>query len=144
MVLPMKSNFIRMAALSMVLAILFLPLPGHAESQAAVEQKFTTFAGTWILKIETAYLYTRQNPKIEFADGRYQASFYQIAADSIQTDVKAAAGSSSIFTGVLQYHEYLFQNTGATRDQALAGPFEPASLKKMTEIFLYDNGSWMP
>jgi hypothetical protein len=140
----MKSNYLCIAALAIILAGLFFNLPCYAESQTAVEKKFNTFAGNWIFRIETAYLYTRKNPKIEFSNGQYRASFHQVAPDTIQTDVKPAAGSSSIFTGVLQYNEYLFQSKGATRDQALAGPFEPISLKKMTEIFLYDNGSWMP
>jgi len=125
------------------LAVTLFPLLCHAEPQTAVEKKFETFALNWIFRIETAYLHTRKTPKIEFINGRYQASFHQIVPDSIQTDVKPASGSSTIFTGVLQYHEYLFQSTGDTQSRALAGPFEPVSLKKMTEIFLYENGSWI-
>lgn len=140
----MKNNPAAIAVVFMVLAGLFFALPCRADTLQAVEQKFDVFARNWVFRIETAYLHTRENPKMAFADGRYQASYFYLAPDSIQTHVKPAAGSTSIFTGVLQYHEYLFQSEGTTREQALAGPFAAASLKKMTEIFLYENGSWMP
>jgi len=57
--------------------------------------------------------------------------------------VKKSDGSSGIYTGVLQYNEYLFQSAGSTRQLAETGKFEPGPMRQMIEIFLYEKGSWV-
>lgn len=107
------------------------------------DTQFKTFGKSWVQKIQSAYLYSREHPKIEPDGTIYVASYYYIDPASVRTDVQQAPGSDQIYTGVLHYNEYLFQSRGNTREQALAGQYAPFSMKQMMEIFLYQDGSWV-
>ncbi len=57
--------------------------------------------------------------------------------------MKPADSEDDMYTGVLQYREYLFESIGRTRDLAKTGKYTVRSVRQMTEIFLYDKGSWV-
>ncbi len=54
--------------------------------------------------------------------------------------MKPADSEDDMYTGVLQYREYLFESIGRTRDLAKTGKYTVRSVRQMTEIFLYDKG----
>jgi hypothetical protein len=116
--------------------------PCQAEDQETVSLKFKHFAGKWIGTLQDAYLHTKDAPKLVITEDQYAARYYYLDESSIKTSVKKAGGTGNMYTGMLQYKEYLLESTGKTRDLAESGKFTVRSVKQMTEIFLYDNGSW--
>jgi len=117
--------------------------PCQAEDLDTVSLKFQEFVQEWVLKLQTSYLYTHDKPELIQTSNQYTARYYHLDETSIKTEVKKADNSNQIYTGVLQYNEYLFQSAGQTRQLAETGKFAVKSMKQMTEIFLYEKGSWV-
>lgn len=130
------------AILIILMAVIFLP-PCLADDFDIVNTKFQRFSQEWVIKLQTSYLYTRNSPNIVKKGNQYLAAYYYLDESSIKTNVKQAKESSNIYTGLLQYNEYLLQSTGQTKHLAKSGQFSAKSLKQMTEIFLYKDGSWI-
>lgn len=117
--------------------------PCQADDFDTVSSSFKKFSRDWVTRLQSSYLYTQDSPGIVKKNGQYVASFDHLDENSVKTSVKKADGPGRIYTGLLQYNEYLFQSTGKTRDLAGAGRFTAKSMKQMTEIFLYKDGAWM-
>ena len=118
--------------------------PGIArDGQETAEARFEVFARAWTQQIRSAYLYTRQSPRMEKTASGYVASYYDLDPVSVRLDVKPAEGLPGVYTGVLYYNEHLVRSLGATRDKAAGGRFSTASIRQMMEIFLYENGEWV-
>ena len=117
--------------------------PCQAEDLDTVSLKFKEFAEEWVGKLQASYLYTHDNPELVQTGNQYTVRYYHLDQTSIKTEVKKADHSNQIYTGVLQYNEYLFQSTGQTRQSAETGKFSVKSMKQMSEIFLYEKGSWV-
>jgi hypothetical protein len=117
--------------------------PCQADDLEKVDQQFQQFVQEWVEKLQTAYLYNRETPELLEKEGAYVARYFQLDPDSIKIDVKRASGETGVYTGVLQYNEILFQSTGPTRRLAEKGQYTVKCVRKMIEIFLYDNGTWI-
>lgn len=131
----------------MILVILSLwavfPCPCQADDPDTVNLKFQEFVQEWVAKLQSSYLYTRDKPELVEAKNQYIARYYHLDETSIKTEVKKSDNSNQVYTGVLQYNEFLFQSTGTTRQLAETGKFKAGSMRQMTEIFLYEKGSWV-
>jgi hypothetical protein len=134
-------SFFWMALIILLAGVLTHPC--QADDLNRVEQQFEQFVQGWVKKLQTAYLYTRETPEVIKKDGRYVARYFYLDPGSMKTDVKQVSGESNVYTGVLEYKEFLFQATGQTRHLAETGAYAPKCVRQMIEIFLYEKGSWV-
>ena len=139
----MKNKKRIITTIVMILMAGVFSCPCQADDFGAVNTKFQSFSRAWVIKLQASYLHSKETPSLVKQENQYVASYYYLDENSIKTDIKQARGSNTTYTGLLQYNEYLLQSIAQTQSLAKAGPFVPKSLKQMTEIFLYENGSWI-
>jgi hypothetical protein len=119
------------------------PFPCQAEDKQTVSIEFQRFVQKWVDTLQKSYKYTQDAPELIVKGNQHIARYFHLDASSIKTEVKKAENTKDMYTGVLQYREYLFQSIGKTRDLAASGDYTVRSVRQMTEIFLYDNGTWV-
>jgi hypothetical protein len=97
-----------------------------ASGQAVARESFSTFARTWLDKLQHG------NGKVETDGTRRQLD------KDFTTELRPTGQATAPYVGLLRYTEHVYRCTGAGEDNCVVQASIP-----VTEIFRYENGRWV-
>ncbi|MBG0776715.1 MAG: hypothetical protein H0S85_09840 [Desulfovibrionaceae bacterium] len=105
--------------------------------------KFKSFAIVWAAKVNSNYRCTRARAEVVRRGEAFVARYFALDPATIQTTVKPSTSKASPFVGIMRYLEGVYESSGATRAEALGGPFSLVKQTRITEIFRYSKDDWV-
>jgi len=116
------------------------PEPEFTEDAALAS--FDIFTIEWMKKLSRAEEFRRtQDVKVSESPEGFLAEYIGYFPHRYII-VKKTDSKDTPFVGILTYYEKTMRCTGKTKEEALQGPFQPASSLQVSEIFRFTKGKW--
>ncbi|MFW5836559.1 MAG: hypothetical protein ACOCVM_01020 [Desulfovibrionaceae bacterium] len=137
----------RCAALLLAAVLLAAPVlaPGSSFAGEGLAEDFARYARTWVASLNARLLHGPDQPRcVQVSGGEALGRFQTVDPASIETSVIPAGSGGAPAVGILRYTLAAYASRNATCEQAVDGPFRPASSRRVTELFVRLGGGWRP
>ncbi|MBU1247866.1 MAG: hypothetical protein KKB70_04135 [Proteobacteria bacterium] len=112
------------------------------EQELKLYSDFVRFSDSWMQRLNSSNSEGRSKMVVVQENGKYKARYHLLEKKS--SVVRESPTRPGQYTGILRYHDVVYEAEGDTETATKNGPFSPVagSAHAVSEIFQFMNGGW--